>query len=215
LTSSTTVARSVDNVNLVIVGPIQASTTSDLLLDAAERLLDQGGIEQVTLREVGRGAGVSHNAPYKHFADKAALLGTLAARELRRREAWMNEQPDRPAGDRLRDAMHRYVDWAVEYPRRFKLIYGPWSAGVTDELIDAAEATHGQIVGLVVEAQAEGSLPAGDPERVEALVRALAHGAADLTLAGHLSAEGKGHATAHDLLDDLFAHLAVAAPAGR
>ncbi|MEU6184875.1 TetR family transcriptional regulator [Nocardia sp. NPDC047038] len=40
--------------------------TRSALLDSAIRLLDAGGVEAVTLREVGLGAGVSHNAPYKH-----------------------------------------------------------------------------------------------------------------------------------------------------
>ena len=45
-------------------------------------LLDEGGVDHVTLREVGRRAGVSHNAPYKHFESKEALLAAIAAREL-------------------------------------------------------------------------------------------------------------------------------------
>src|SRR2546429_7684555 len=60
------------------------SNTRDTLLAAAAQLLDEGGPEAVTLREVGHRAGVSHNAPYKHFADKQALLAAVAARELDR-----------------------------------------------------------------------------------------------------------------------------------
>src|ERR1700677_3914321 len=62
-----------------------ASSTRDALVDAAVQLLDEGGPEAVTLREVGHRAGVSHNAPYKHFTGKEALLAAVAARELRRR----------------------------------------------------------------------------------------------------------------------------------
>jgi AcrR family transcriptional regulator len=57
-------------------------STRDRLVDAATELLDEGGPAAVTLREVGRRAGVSHNAPYKHFADKESLLAAIAAREL-------------------------------------------------------------------------------------------------------------------------------------
>jgi AcrR family transcriptional regulator len=59
-----------------------APGTRDALVEAAARLLDAGGVEAVTLREVGRRAGVSHNAPYKHFASTQALLAAIAAREL-------------------------------------------------------------------------------------------------------------------------------------
>lgn len=39
---------------------------------------ERGDAGDVTLREVARRAGVSHNAPYRHFADKEALLAAIA-----------------------------------------------------------------------------------------------------------------------------------------
>src|SRR4051812_41063542 len=78
----------VDNVNLrpqvdvVNHGYDAWMGTRETLIDVATRLLDAGGVEAVTLREVGHQAGVSHNAPYKHFANKEALLAAVAAREL-------------------------------------------------------------------------------------------------------------------------------------
>ena len=44
------------------------------LLDAASQLVAERGRPDFTLREVARQAGVSHNAPYNHFADKAAWV---------------------------------------------------------------------------------------------------------------------------------------------
>ncbi|HEX7170798.1 MAG TPA: helix-turn-helix domain-containing protein, partial [Rubrobacter sp.] len=52
--------------------------TRSALLGAAAGLLEGRGIEAVTLRAVGERAGVSRQAPYKHFADKEALLSVLA-----------------------------------------------------------------------------------------------------------------------------------------
>ena len=51
---------------------------------------------------------------------------------------------------------------------------------------------------------AAGQLPRGNPERIASLIRSVAHGAADLALAGHLSATGKGGADPEMLIDDLF-----------
>ncbi len=53
------------------------------MLDAAAGLLEEGGLGAVTLRAVGERVGVSRQAPYNHFADKATLLSVLAARYLR------------------------------------------------------------------------------------------------------------------------------------
>jgi AcrR family transcriptional regulator len=182
--------------------------TRDTLIKAATHLLDEGGVEAVTLREVGRLAGVSHNAPYKHFASKEALLAAIAARDLARHTDALTETvaDARTPEAALREAMHGYVAWALHYPARFKLIFGAWSIE-SAELGIAAHAAQATLVRLVSATQDAGALPAGDPVRLASLLRALAHGAADLATAGHLSAEGKGHAGPDELVDDLIDYL--------
>ena len=183
-------------------------STRERLIDAATRLLDQGGPVAVTLRDVGSAAGVSHNAPYRHFADKNALLAAIAARELERQSAnlW---HPDGAAVEVVA-MLQGYVRWALRYPERFRLTFGRWErddAGLGKAAGDARAA----LVGAVSAAQARRELPDGDPERLASLVLALAHGAADQALAGHLSVDGKGRADAEDLVANLFVHLRSAA----
>jgi AcrR family transcriptional regulator len=178
--------------------------TRTALLDAATRLLDEGGVDAVTLREVGRLAGVSHNAPYKHFASKEALLAAVAARFLAERRGALDPSATPEAA--LRTTLVAYLAWALRHPVRFKLVFGRWSID-SPELAEAAHAAHEALVSLVTDAQATGALPAGDPVRLAALLRALTHGAADLALAGHLAADGKGHADPADLVDDLLTYL--------
>lgn len=181
-----------------------ASSTRDTLVEAAVQLLDEGGPEAVTLREVGHRAGVSHNAPYKHFTSKEALLAAVAARELSRQGAVV------AAATTLRAVLHGYIGWALAHPARFRLVFGAWSTG-SEELAAAAETARAALIALVAEQQRAGRLPDGDPERLAALLQALAHGAVALTLAGHLSPGGKGRAGPGDLVDDLLGHLAAAA----
>lgn len=189
-----------------IYAPV-VDTTRNRLVDAAEQLLDEGGPAAVTLREVGRLAGVSHNAPYKHFADKQELLAAVAARELARLHTAMQAlAAEHPPGEVLRAAMLGYVDWAARYPARFKLTFGPWSND-SAELAAAATVARTALVEAVTNAQESGALPAADPERAAALLQAVAHGAADLALAGHLSRHGKGHAAPRDLIEDLLHYM--------
>jgi AcrR family transcriptional regulator len=181
------------------------ASTRDLLIQAATRLLDDGGPAAVTLRDVGRLAGVSHNAPYKHFASKQDLLAAIAARELGR---WDRSRSVSNADESsVRQMMYSYIRWATRYPARFKLIFGPWSSE-SAELADAANHARAALVGAVGTAQDGGALPSGDPERVATLILAVAHGAVDLAISGHLSRSGKGHTSAEDLVDDLLHHLA-------
>jgi AcrR family transcriptional regulator len=157
----------------------------------------------VTLREVGRRAGVSHNAPYKHFADKEALLAAIAARELTH-QRWAARDTA------LRQALSGYASWALAHPARFKLVFGTWHTD-SPELGAAAHGASAAFVDAVAAGQRAGELPAGDPIRLAALVRSVAHGAVDLALAGHLAADGKGNADPQDLVDDLLDHLRAAA----
>ena len=53
--------------------------TARLLLTAAVALVEEGGRDRFTVREVARRVGVSHAAPYRHFSDKQALLAAVAA----------------------------------------------------------------------------------------------------------------------------------------
>ncbi|TDC25350.1 TetR/AcrR family transcriptional regulator [Streptomyces sp. 8K308] len=189
-----------------------APRTRELLISAAAELLDAGGRESVTLREVGHRAGVSHNAPYKHFANKEALLASVAARELTRlgealAALW---QRDLPAEAVLRAALREYVGWALAYPARFRLVFGAWGPDV-EALAIAAESSRETLLGIVESAQRAGALPAGDTERVTALLQAVVHGAVDLALIGHLAVGGKGNADPEGLVDDLLGYLRASA----
>jgi len=184
-----------------------ATNTRDALVDAAARLLDAGGPVAVTLREVGRQAGVSRGAPYKHFADKEALLAAVAARELAALGTQLSEVTAPGGRDNdLRALMHRYVAWALAHPERFRLVFAAWSRPL-EELSSAANSARARLVEATAAAQRSGQLPAADSERLSALLQALANGAVELALAGHLSPDGKGRASPDDLVDDLFGYL--------
>jgi AcrR family transcriptional regulator len=87
------------------------------LLRAAGNALEKHGLEALSLRDAARRAKVSHNAPYRHFKDRSALLAALA------------EDGFRMLGERLdaaepRDLGQAYVGFALEHPQRFRLMCG-------------------------------------------------------------------------------------------
>jgi AcrR family transcriptional regulator len=184
------------------------------LISVAAKLLDRGGPAGVTLREVGRAAGVSHNAPYKHFANKDQLLAAVAARELRRQtDTTVSSAGGLGAKPTPQSLMVRYVRWAQRYRERFKLTFGRWVRDDPDLRLEAIRA-RSILITAVETAQAAGELPVGEPERLAALLWALAHGAADLALSGHISTKASAHADAEDLVADLFRHLKNSAMGG-
>jgi AcrR family transcriptional regulator len=95
------------------------------LVDAAEQLLESGGISAVTVRSVARASGMSHGAPRRYFPTVQAIHAATAHRgldELRSRtERVVSGQPD--ARSRLRAAALEYVRFAVSRPHMFALMF--------------------------------------------------------------------------------------------
>jgi AcrR family transcriptional regulator len=184
-------------------------TTTDRLLDAALSLLDSGGPRSVTMREVGRLAGVSHNAPYKHWSDKESLLEAVAARELGALQSAMRRRrrDTQPGHDALTATAQSYIQWAVRRPARFKLVFTRW-ATAEPVLMRAAHEARAAFQEPFLEAEARELLtvPAG---RAAALVWAAAHGAADLELSGDLRKE-PGSLPARDLIAVLVRSITIA-----
>jgi len=86
------------------------------LLKAAARTLEKDGPDAISLRDLARGAEVSHNAPYRHFSDRRALLDALAA------EGYA-QLADALRGKPWREQAVAYVRFALATPERFRLMF--------------------------------------------------------------------------------------------
>lgn len=185
-------------------------TTKDRLVTAASQLLDLGGIDAVTLRGVAERVGVSHNAPYKHFEDRSALLAAVAERdfiELRNAfEAALHRGEG--AGTALRAALGAFIDYGLQHPARYRLLFSDPSLPSDGALKEKAFASFTAFLGIVETCQRDGSLPTGDPVRLAGLIYAAVHGAIDLEIGGRASGE-KGLANVTDTLDLLLRLLAA------
>jgi len=180
----------------------------EAMVAVAASLVDQGGAAAVTLRDVGRLTGVSHNAPYRHFSSKDDLLDAVAAREIKQLVSNAKESGG-AQGLTARALMLEYMRWALANPARFRLVSGPWFT-VSEARLAAAAEWRRLVIEAVARGQAAGEMPAGDPERLSSLLLALSHGAMHLALQGRLAARGEGFADAEQLLEDFFGHLALA-----
>jgi AcrR family transcriptional regulator len=88
------------------------------LVLAATELLAEGGLASISLREVARRAGVSHNAPYRHFADRDSLLASLATQGF----VQLGQEMDRQSGG-LAELGQCYVRFALAQPGHFALMF--------------------------------------------------------------------------------------------
>lgn len=186
--------------------------TRSALVRAAAELLEGRGMGAVTLRAVGERAGVSRQAPYKHFADKGQLLSVVAAGFFGRLGEEMLAAADRVGEDpfgRLEAMGEAYVRFAVANPNRYRLMFGPEMKSIPfAEVHEAAGAVYERFVLAVADSQRAGRLPGGDPVELAALLYATSHGAVDLALAGQ-DESSKGLDDPLALLRLLLAHLRI------
>lgn len=143
------------------------------LLRAAGKTLEKRGIAALSLRQAARSAGVSHNAPYRHFPDREALLAALAAEGFAMLGERLRGQPPRAIGE-------AYVRFALEQPQRFRLMFGGMlPMAKYPELRSAADGAYRALVEAFKE------LPR--PEVAAAAAWSLVHGLSHLLLDGHFA----------------------------
>ncbi len=183
--------------------------TSERLVDAAAALLDAGGEPAVTLRAVGKAAGVSQNAAYRHFEDRSALLAAVAIQNARALTRVFAEarQIDALPLERLRRALEVFVEFGQTYPARHHLLFSdPGIAAQDGELREAATASFAAFTALVEDCQRSGNLPSGPPTPIAGLIMATTHGLLDFQNGGRLRVE-KGFTSVMASVDLLLGAL--------
>ncbi|MFO0665955.1 MAG: TetR/AcrR family transcriptional regulator [Polyangiaceae bacterium] len=102
------------------------------LLDKAYELYAEHGDLRFSFRELARHAGVTHTAPYRHFANKAELLEALVVDALERLATAERDAVEAAGADhreRIRGIGVAYIRFALNYPSPFRLaLAGPMSS---------------------------------------------------------------------------------------
>lgn len=174
------------------------------LLTAAGDLLEQTGAAGLSLRQVAERAGLSRQAPYNHFADKAALLAELIGDGFARLRDEMAAGGDETSPqDRLRRAALAYIAFAQSRPALFRLMFA-------SELVDPArhpQMQAGQTSALaVVEGIVASMAEPDDAADLTLAAWALVHGYATICNEAGLEAPDRREARA-----GLFARIIAAA----
>jgi AcrR family transcriptional regulator len=138
------------------------------LLEAARALLEEGPLADLSLRAVARRAGVSHAAPYRHFANHESLLVELAVEgfaELRAGIAAAAPQTGAES-DRIAKIGAAYMRFVARRPALARLMFGPQlpnrerfaelGAAADSIGVEIGDALHDPALGLAVWAAVHG-----------------------------------------------------------
>lgn len=191
------------------------------LLEQGVELARAQGPEGVVLREVARRSGVSHNAAYRHFADRDALLAEIAEVGMQRlggamlaemEQVALEPSPER-ARARLRATGRAYVNFALAEPGLFAVAFASVDATPGDsELSEGTEVDEQvgphpyDLLGQALdELDAAGGVAPDRREGAEVLCWSAVHGYAVLHLDGPLHAVPEAERTAglESLLDQI------------
>jgi AcrR family transcriptional regulator len=148
-TSSSKAARNPARSGKTQARPYHHGNLRASLLDAADAVLAERGSQGLTLRDVARAAGVSHGAPYHHFASLNELLAGVAEHGFVILGDAMAEAVAVPdTRERLLRVAQAYVDCARAHPERFRLMFGPLLASKDEHpaLKNAAQRAFGFVL---------------------------------------------------------------------
>jgi AcrR family transcriptional regulator len=162
------------------------------LLASALEVLEDHGLEGVTMRAVADRAGVTAPALYWHFADKEALVREVGREVSRVFKDQMLEAVAAPTSEaRLRRTLEVFRTFAIAHPSYFHMLFVRPPTSRRGEIRDAAASpTIFQfLVDRVAECMRDATLAKADPQSVAMTLAALAQGLVVLHRGGRFASD--------------------------
>lgn len=174
------------------------------LIDAADTIIRDRGIEGFSLREAARRAGVSIGAPAHHFSSATGLLTEVALLGYDSLGAALNAvTPTQDAAADLRQLAIAYVAFALAHPGRFRLMFRPDLVNRDDPRY--AQASTHALSGFATAIARRDTAPADTLANVFVVWSSI-HGMANLVLDGKAKYLFNG-ATAETFVADILPGL--------
>ncbi len=158
------------------------------LIEAAQALAVEVGVDAFTLREVARRAGVSHAAPYHHFSDKSALVRALAieAFQALTAELFQASQSSTDPLESFQAVGVAYVRFAFSHASEFKFMFRKDLCLPDDTQPDDLEVvslkSYQVLVDGIEACQRAGQIPPEDTQLLALTAWSTVHGLVSLLL---------------------------------
>mgnify|MGYP000270501552 CR=1 FL=1 len=159
----------------------------DTLITITQDLIDQGGLEAVSLRKLAEKAGVSRTAPYHHFKDKNDLLAAVAEKgfeTLTQKLKAAAIDTSLSLTEQLEKSILNYIHFAVQNPTQYDLMFGSalWRKSPSPRLQRTAKDSFREYAALIQAFSDGGLLQENEnPLRLAQLMWATLHGLVKLT----------------------------------
>ncbi len=162
------------------------------LINAGIEMLAEGGAAALDLRKVARIVGVSHNAPYRHFADKQALLAAIAEYGFNLLGAKLKEAIEETAATSHQQVLgiaRAYINFAQQNPALMREMFSGLTIERTayPDLYATSKTSLFLIVETIKRGQERKEISEGNPLHFTMLVWSLIHGLAMLLIENQIN----------------------------
>lgn len=179
----------------------------DALIDAAYQVVLEGGVENFSLADTCRCAGVSTAAPYRHFKDRDEILAEVCSRGFEELTARARSAVSRHGAGSIDGIVamgQTYVRFAVEHPGLFRLMFGQnQSVKDVDRVVQTGTDCFGHLIEQITEYCRANGLDS-DASDIATKLWTFVHGAASLLMDGKYDHVTPGH--------DVMRMIATATP---
>ncbi len=87
-------------------------------------IIEKSGIEELSMRQVARRIGVSHQAPYKHFPSRDHIIAEVISRAYEAFAQHLKARPQTGKPDEDLGTMgEAYIGYANEHPLQYRLMF--------------------------------------------------------------------------------------------
>ncbi|MEM1252716.1 MAG: TetR/AcrR family transcriptional regulator [Cyanobacteria bacterium P01_H01_bin.21] len=163
------------------------------LLDSAMAIIEEQDISALSLRQVARRTGVSHTAPYRHFADKEELLAAVAEEGFQVFSRYLERARDAEPTPlkQLQATGNAYIEYALRYPTHYRVMFGSYchDADAFPSLTTTANQSFQILVEIIEAGQVKEEIKTGEPRLLALANWSLVHGLAMLLLDNRLEIE--------------------------
>ena len=164
----------------------------DALIEEALLMVEQNGVENITLRELTKRLGASRSAIYRHYSSKDELIKAVIRAGFDKLDATI--QPvileNNSVINRFKVMGVEYLNFALENPNIYRMIFGheveqqrEESCDITDK--ESAKGFH-SLMALLIEGQEQEVFKEQDPMLQATYIWSNMHGLANLCIDGHI-----------------------------
>jgi len=191
---------------------LPAISLKEACVQAAREVISENGVESLSMRDVARKLGISHQAPYRHFESRDHLLAEIMRRCFADFAHHLDERPRSGNAEADLEAMGQaYLDYAQEKPTEYRLMFGtPWPEPARHpELVQHAVHAFNMLRDNLRRMQGDNDERHAQADRQAMFIWSALHGMASITQANVMQHLSLAPGVERDMRADMLARIGL------